>query len=287
MFVDVKLACCRVRAQADFSHVDSETVTAHRHTQFKPFGQRFDATERPMLCACLVRCAPAPSGHVAAKPRLQFIQGARQGQIDVVLAGLDNGRCFSVIAPCAVVAAEHTFQGINPSSAHGFIPQRGAQIVGQHGGAQVAHPGPKDKWFGLVGPHVAVKGREQRPGLFCQRVCRIGFAQPRQHPHGSQRLHIRLHDGQVVDAVFGPAAQHLLNAFLSKRQRPITANEVRIVGRMNALVGRCDVAALGVELPRCFVQRHPARPVITGVPTRRRRQTMQVVFGLAHRHSAG
>ena len=75
-----------------------------------------------------------------------------------------------------------------------------------------------------------------------------------------------------------------LDALVAKRQRPLVGDEVRVARRRDPLVGIGDEAARGIALLGQGVDRQVAGPVVAGVPTRRRRQALQVVVGSAQRH---
>ncbi len=83
-----------------------------------------------------------------------------------------------------------------------------------------------------------------------------------------------------------PCGQQLFDALLAEGQAPVLGQVMRVVGRHDLLVGGRDPAARGVELAWRLVQRHPAHPVETRLPARRRHQALQFVVGPPQRHAA-
>ena len=119
-------------------------------------------------------------------------------------------------------------------------------------------------------------------GCFELRLAQVG-----QQPLGGERLHVGLHRGQGRQRVLGRRREQLLDALLAVRRRPFAGQEVRIVGRMDALVGGRDPAARRIDLARREPRLEEAGPVVARVPARRGHQALQVVVGLAQRHAAG
>ena len=148
-------------------------------------------------------------------------------------------------------------------------------------------PGPVNQRCGLVGGHRTVKARQLLLRRCRQRVGRLGLQQPGQQPHHSQRFDIALHALQIGQRVFGRGLDQLLDALVAKRQRPLVADEMRVAGRGDFLVGIGDEAALGVAHLRQRVHRQKTGPVVARVPAGRRRQAAQIVVGPAQRHPAG
>ena len=287
MLVEVVLTGGRVGLQTHPAHIDGVAVAAHRRPHLKPPGQQLDLRERPVLSARLVRPAPLPGRHVAALQCLQLGQCGGEGPVDLVGAGLHR-RCRLVVAPPGVVARQHAFQRIKIATlAQQPVVNRRTQLVGQHLLRQMPVPGPVNQRRGLVGGHRAVKARQLLPRRRCQRVGRLGLLQPGQQALHRQRFDIAVHALQIGQRMLGHGLDQLLDALVAVRQRPVVADEVRVAGRGDLLVGIGDEAARRVALLRQCVHRQKAGPVVARVPARCRRQAAQVVVGPAHRHPAG
>ena len=131
---------------------------------------------------------------------------------------------------------------------------------------ELARPGPEDQRRRLAGRHRAVEAGELLLRRRGERVRRLRLLQERQQPLRRERQLVGLHRTQAREVVLGLGIEHLRDALHAIRQRPFARDEVRVVGRMDALVGRAYPAARRIELARRQRRLEIAGPVVARVP---------------------
>ena len=110
---------------------------------------------------------------------------------------------------------------------------------------------------------------EHGHGRRSQRVLRVRLSKIRQQHHRGGRLQVGVHGLKRLRVVLGRLCQQGFNALLTVRRRPVLGEEMRVIGRVDALVGGRDPALAAIVLRRLLVGQ-PARPVVARLPARRR-----------------
>ena len=261
----------RQRLVIGLAGIDGESVAAGWRALVEQCVQRRDAAKDQMIEIGEMRIAITPARRIVAIAGLQAGYCATESSRHDVSLGFDRRRAY-VVPPDIVRLAGQRDHGLGVGVAkapqitvHQFLPASGFQLVAQRAARQFLEKLLVDQRLGAVRVHAAVPGQQHvQRGL--GRAVQRDAVQQRDDAVARDRMRIGLHGRDVVHAQLVLAGQQSGDAFGTVRSGIVSAEQVRVIGGHDAVVGRRQIADIRVDGEGHLVVGDRADPLVLAGP---------------------